>query len=138
MYKASAHRDDECAEYPENEENKKEGPNHRTSPNTLRWINGSGPASFLNQSGTRVPAAAIRRPPTDLSVDKPALARVQIAPQSQTMNEALTDMILAVIGRAPEWIRHDLVAKDAAIRTRAEERLAAMIANALAQENGSA
>nr|WP_176392367.1 DUF6771 family protein [Sphingomonas sp. CDS-1] len=49
------------------------------------------------------------------------------------MNEDLSRIILAVLERAPEWIRHDLAAKDAAIRARAEETLAAMIANALAQ-----
>ena len=54
------------------------------------------------------------------------------------MNEAATKMILAILERAPEWLRHDLAAKDAAIRARAEETLAAMIASALGQEDKSA
>lgn len=54
------------------------------------------------------------------------------------MNEAISKTVLAVIERAPEWIRHDLAAKDATIRARAEETLAAMIANALGQEDLSA
>lgn len=47
------------------------------------------------------------------------------------MNEEQTPHILAVIQRAPQWIRHDLAAKDDAARLRAEETLAAMIADAL-------
>jgi hypothetical protein len=43
----------------------------------------------------------------------------------------ITTPILAVIERAPQWVRHDLGSKDPAIRSRAEETLAAMIANAL-------
>ena len=50
------------------------------------------------------------------------------------MSEEITKIVLGVLERAPEWIRHDLAAKDAAIRARAEETLAAMIVNALAQE----
>jgi hypothetical protein len=50
------------------------------------------------------------------------------------MNEDITKIVLMVLVRAPEWVRHDLAAKDAAIRARAEEALAAMIANALAQD----
>ncbi|MEV4933977.1 hypothetical protein MRBLSP13_002157 [Sphingobium sp. LSP13-1-1.1] len=44
-------------------------------------------------------------------------------------------IILGVIERAPQWIRHDLAAKDAASRARAEETLAAMIADALGNGN---
>lgn len=47
------------------------------------------------------------------------------------MDEATAKSILAVIERLAEWIRHDLAAKDAAIRTRAEETVAAMIATVL-------
>lgn len=47
------------------------------------------------------------------------------------MSEQIQADILAVIERAPQWIRHDLTAKDAAVRRRAEESLAAMIADAL-------
>ncbi|MGJ3648927.1 hypothetical protein ACLB0R_10700 [Sphingomonas sp. GlSt437] len=48
------------------------------------------------------------------------------------MTAKFTDTIASVLARTPEWIRHDLVAKDNASRTRAEEALAAMIATALA------
>jgi bifunctional ADP-heptose synthase (sugar kinase/adenylyltransferase) len=47
------------------------------------------------------------------------------------MNETLTSTVLRVIERAPQWVRHDLESKDAALRVRAEETLAAMIAAAL-------
>lgn len=47
------------------------------------------------------------------------------------MTRDLTDTILRVVERAPQWIRHDLDAKDAVARIRAEESLAAMIADAL-------
>lgn len=43
-----------------------------------------------------------------------------------------------MIERAPQWIRHDLVAKDVAARTRAEETLAAMIADVLEKDIGKA
>jgi hypothetical protein len=47
--------------------------------------------------------------------------------------EQLT-LITDVVRRAPEWVRHDLLAKDPAGRQRAEEALAAMIAAALRHE----
>ncbi|WP_170065968.1 MULTISPECIES: DUF6771 family protein [Sphingomonadaceae] len=47
------------------------------------------------------------------------------------MDYPFTTTILQVIERAPQWVRHDLEAKDAAIRARAEETLAAMISAAL-------
>lgn len=47
------------------------------------------------------------------------------------MNDTTSAIILRIIERAPQWIRHDLDSKDEAIRTRAEETLAAMITNAL-------
>lgn len=46
------------------------------------------------------------------------------------MDKHLT-VITGVVRRAPEWVRHDLLAKDPAGRQRAEEALAAMIAAAL-------
>ncbi|MFC4594442.1 MULTISPECIES: DUF6771 family protein [Sphingobium] len=52
------------------------------------------------------------------------------------MDENMTAMILRVIERAPQWLRHDLESKDDSVRRRAEETLAAMIADAL--DNGSA
>ncbi len=50
------------------------------------------------------------------------------------MTQALTDIILRVVERAPSWIRRDLGAKDGSARVRAEEALAAMIADALSQQ----
>ncbi|NWK94682.1 hypothetical protein DM806_03175 [Sphingobium lactosutens] len=47
------------------------------------------------------------------------------------MDEQTKAIILRVIERVPQWIRHDLDAKDVAVRARAEETLAAMIGNAL-------
>ncbi|WP_201450248.1 DUF6771 family protein [Sphingobium yanoikuyae] len=47
------------------------------------------------------------------------------------MDEPTKMTILRVIERAPQWIRHDLEAKDSGVRARAEETLAAMIENAL-------
>jgi hypothetical protein len=41
--------------------------------------------------------------------------------------------LLAAVQRLPEWIRHDLGAKDSTMRIRAEEALAAMLGNALDQ-----
>lgn len=49
------------------------------------------------------------------------------------MTDTLQTTITAVIARAPEWIRHDLLSKESGARERAEETLAAMIANALVQ-----
>src|SRR3546814_19957727 len=50
------------------------------------------------------------------------------------MTRELTDTILRVVERAPDWIRRDLDSKVAVVRIRAEESLAAMIADALAQQ----
>ncbi|WP_132270126.1 DUF6771 family protein [Novosphingobium sp. PhB57] len=47
------------------------------------------------------------------------------------MDNDITLIISQVLERTPQWIRHDLEAKDPAIRIRAEETLAAMIARAL-------
>lgn len=43
-------------------------------------------------------------------------------------------VITDIIGRAPEWVRQDLLAKEPSHRQRAEEALAAMIAAALSRE----
>jgi len=63
-----------------------------------------------------------------------SLAGSRDATHSAVMNEDSTKIVLVGLERAPEWVRHDLAAKDAAIRARAEETLAAMIASALAQD----
>jgi hypothetical protein len=47
------------------------------------------------------------------------------------MTSGFTPIILQVLERAPQWIRQDLGSKEPAIRLRAEETLAAMIASAL-------
>ena len=47
--------------------------------------------------------------------------------------EQLSEIILNVVERAPEWIRKDLAGSDALARERAEEALAAMIADAIAK-----
>jgi hypothetical protein len=52
------------------------------------------------------------------------------------MDDAQKASVLAVIRRMPQWIRHDLQTKDAAVRSRAEESLAAIIAGAL-EDDGS-
>jgi hypothetical protein len=51
------------------------------------------------------------------------------------MTGELTETILRVVERAPEWVRRDLDSKDAVVRIRAEEALAAMIADALNKQN---
>ena len=45
----------------------------------------------------------------------------------------LTSLVQGVLRRAPEWIRRDVASKDANVRLRAEESLAAMIAAAISQ-----
>tara|TARA_B100000378_G_C17887726_1_gene358003 strand:- start:147 stop:326 length:180 start_codon:yes stop_codon:yes gene_type:complete len=47
------------------------------------------------------------------------------------MKEKISQHILGVLKRTPQWIRADLASKDVSARCRAEESLAAMIANAL-------
>lgn len=47
------------------------------------------------------------------------------------MDDKTTKLIMAVLHRAPQWIRHDLLSKEESVKQRAEESLAAMIANAL-------
>lgn len=46
------------------------------------------------------------------------------------MND-IQPLILAAVQRAPQWVRHDLVSTEATIRARAEEAMAAIIAQAL-------
>jgi hypothetical protein len=43
----------------------------------------------------------------------------------------ISTTITKVIENAPDWLRQDLASKDAGLRTRAEETLAAMIVAAL-------
>ncbi|KXU32706.1 hypothetical protein A0J57_08695 [Sphingobium sp. 22B] len=61
-----------------------------------------------------------------------AVAGSKQGPHSGCMDEKTTNLIMAILSRAPQWIRHDLLSKDAGVKQRAEETLAAMIANALA------
>ncbi|WP_198162943.1 hypothetical protein [Sphingobium sp. TCM1] len=53
------------------------------------------------------------------------------------MADETNAIILRVVERAPQWLRHDLESKDAAARRRAEETLAAMISDALANGTGA-
>jgi hypothetical protein len=48
------------------------------------------------------------------------------------MDGDLTSIITLVLNQAPQWIRADLASKEPALRERAEEALAAMIAAAVA------
>ncbi|WP_072893137.1 DUF6771 family protein [Sphingobium sp. YR657] len=50
------------------------------------------------------------------------------------MTSLMISTILAVIERSPQWVRHDLGSRETAIRARAEETLAAMIAAAVQDE----
>lgn len=50
------------------------------------------------------------------------------------MSEQMQAAILAVIERAPQWIRQDLASKDSAARIRAEESLAMIIADAIRKQ----
>lgn len=54
------------------------------------------------------------------------------------MTSELTNIVLRVIERAPQWIRRDLDSKDAFARIPAEESPAAMIADALGNQPGAA
>ncbi|WHU04339.1 DUF6771 family protein [Sphingomonas sp. NIBR02145] len=53
------------------------------------------------------------------------------------MSDPLQSAIADIIARAPEWIRQEMATKDHATRERAEEALAAMIANALKEADKS-
>lgn len=48
------------------------------------------------------------------------------------MHQDQRTIIAATLAKAPDWVRQDLLAKDAILRQRAEETIAAMIAVALA------
>ncbi len=50
------------------------------------------------------------------------------------MSESVQAAILAVIKRAPMWIRQDLTSKDLGARIRAEESLATIIAEAIRKQ----
>ncbi|WHO38859.1 hypothetical protein PMI04_020355 [Sphingobium sp. AP49] len=54
------------------------------------------------------------------------------------MTQAAIDLLTRTVTRLPDWIRHDLAAKDSAVRLRAEETLVAMIANALSEGTNDA
>jgi hypothetical protein len=54
------------------------------------------------------------------------------------MDDKTKTRILGVIERAPQWLRNDLAAKDASARARAEESLAAMLIDALDEDNKAA
>lgn len=43
----------------------------------------------------------------------------------------LDTIVHAVIAKAPQWIRQDLLSKEASVRARAEEALSAIIVSAL-------
>lgn len=47
------------------------------------------------------------------------------------MTQQLKTDILAVLQRAPEWLRQDFGSKDATARERAEETLAAMVSDTI-------
>lgn len=53
------------------------------------------------------------------------------------MSDDVQATITAVIARAPEWIRQELLSKEESMRVRAEEALAAMIAGALREAERS-
>ena len=47
------------------------------------------------------------------------------------MDAEVSAIIHAIVQRAPQWLRHDLASSDKAVRQRAEETMAAMLADAL-------
>ncbi|WP_311722269.1 DUF6771 family protein [Sphingomonas sp. BK345] len=47
------------------------------------------------------------------------------------MTQEQLDLIAAVVSRTPDWIRRDLSSTEPALRQRAEEALAAMLAAAI-------
>ena len=65
------------------------------------------------------------------------VAKHDYAAHRPQMTSDLTGIILHVIERAPQWMRRDLEAKDAVVRTQAEEALAAMIADAVGKQDGA-
>lgn len=53
------------------------------------------------------------------------------------MTRALTETVLRVVERAPQWIKRDLDSRNPVARIRAEESLAAMIADALERQGAA-
>ncbi len=53
------------------------------------------------------------------------------------MDQTSKDALLKAVARLPDWVRHDLAGKDAALRMRAEEALAAMVVDALDRASDS-
>jgi len=53
------------------------------------------------------------------------------------MPQNLAEIIHGVVERPPEWLRQDFGAKDPQVRERAEDAMAARIAEAVAQANAS-
>ncbi|RSU45682.1 hypothetical protein BRX37_25575 [Sphingomonas sp. S-NIH.Pt3_0716] len=53
----------------------------------------------------------------------------------ECMTEPVQAAILAVIERAPMWIKQDLTSKDPGARVRAEESLAMIIADAISKQS---
>ena len=52
------------------------------------------------------------------------------------MDQQTRDALQRTIVRLPDWIRHDLGGKDAALRLRAEEALVAMLVDVLNRASG--
>lgn len=73
------------------------------------------------------PAPSVATAMVDLSAPACSTPPMQI--------DELTAIITATLSNTPRWIRHDLVATDRMLRTRAEESLAAIIAAAVRQSN---
>lgn len=51
------------------------------------------------------------------------------------MSDELQGAITAIVARAPEWIRQELLSKEKTTRARAEEALGAMVAAGLRESN---
>ncbi|WP_420143995.1 DUF6771 family protein [Sphingobium sp.] len=60
-----------------------------------------------------------------------ALRPGDLAAIGRRMDDDVIALITAILQRAPQWVRHDLLSKEEMTRLRAEETLAAMIANGL-------
>lgn len=55
-----------------------------------------------------------------------------------SMKDAIPQVVLQTVTRVPDWIRHDLNSKDATLRLRAEETLAAILVSAIEAGNAEA
>lgn len=53
------------------------------------------------------------------------------------MDQTIKAALLKAVTRLPDWIRHDLAGKDAALRMRSEEALVAMLVDVLERTAGS-